>query len=105
MQQVRRLPGLDRSGDDFSGYLLHAGLVSARALLEARNIQARSPGLRLAGLILCGIAGAGFLLMMLVLNSFWTVSFLASAVLILTGLAFLAWSLIRNLPSVRAVTE
>lgn len=42
MQQVRHLPGLERPGDDFSGFLLKAGLVSARDLLEARNIQARS---------------------------------------------------------------
>ncbi|MEZ5716620.1 MAG: glycosyltransferase [Paracoccaceae bacterium] len=42
MHQVRHLPGLERPGDDFSRFLLKAGLVSARDLLEARNIQARS---------------------------------------------------------------
>ena len=42
MQQLRQLPGHDLPGDDFSRFLLDAGLVSASALLAARNIRARS---------------------------------------------------------------
>ena len=42
MQQARQLPERQRPGDDFGRFLLASGLVSASALLEARNIQARS---------------------------------------------------------------
>ena len=42
MQQARQRPGGQSPGHDFSRYLLGSGLVSASALQEARNIQARS---------------------------------------------------------------
>ncbi|MDQ2091674.1 glycosyltransferase [Marimonas arenosa] len=42
MHQVRHQPELECPSDDFSSFLLKADLVSARALLAARNIQVRS---------------------------------------------------------------
>ncbi|MCF3593448.1 glycosyltransferase [Rhodobacteraceae bacterium LMO-12] len=40
MQQARHLPDGRQTGDDFGRYLLGSGLITASALLEARNIQA-----------------------------------------------------------------
>lgn len=42
MQQARQLPGWQVPSDDFGRFLLDAELVSASALLDARNIQSQS---------------------------------------------------------------
>jgi hypothetical protein len=53
-------------------------------------------GLVTAGLILCGVAGAGFLLMITVLGGWWPFRLLGGAVLIVAGLAVLVWGMART---------
>ena len=52
-------------------------------------------GLRLAGLILCGVAAAGFVLMITVLGGWWPVRLLGPGLLILIGLGVIGWGLVR----------
>lgn len=52
-------------------------------------------GLTTAGLILCGVAGAGFTLMMMVLGGGWPIRLLGGGLLIFAGVAVLAWGMLR----------
>lgn len=61
--------------------------------------------LSIAGLILCGLAGAGFLMMITVLGVWWPVGLLGPAVPILVGLVVLAWGMARYLFVPRAALE
>jgi hypothetical protein len=56
---------------------------------------AHTRGLVTAGLILCSIAGAGLLLAITIVDAWWPVRLLGPALLILAGLAMVAWTLLR----------
>jgi hypothetical protein len=58
--------------------------------------RTHSPGTVKAGLILCAIAAAGFLLMMTILAGGWLFGLVWPGVLILAGLVLLAWGLGRG---------
>jgi hypothetical protein len=65
----------------------------------------RTSGLTLAGLILCGVAGAGLLLMLVILGGGWLLGVLGPGVLILAGLAVLAWGVLRSRLQPRSAME
>jgi hypothetical protein len=65
----------------------------------------RTSGLSLAGLILCGVAGAGLLLMLVILGGGWLLGVLGPGVLILAGVAVLAWGALRHRPQPRSAME
>lgn len=73
--------------------------------LLAVNIQARTSGLTIAGLILCALAGSGLILMMMVLSDWWVISLLGSAALVLGGLVVLGWGMTRRLLQPRSALE
>ena len=62
-------------------------------------------GLRIAGSILCGIAGAMFMLMLLVLGALWPIALFGPGLLILGGLAMLVWGMLRPLVLPRSALE
>ena len=62
-------------------------------------------GLRIAGFILCGIAGAMFMLMLLVLGAWWPIALLGPGLLILAGLAVVSWAMLRSLFLPRSALE
>jgi hypothetical protein len=74
------------------------------ALLVFGAVQ-HVPGCIKAGFILCAIAAAGFLLMITILGDWWPVRLFVPGLIILAGLALLAWGLVRRHPSVKAVME
>jgi len=74
------------------------------ALLLA-NIKARTAGLTIAGLILCGVAALGLALMMTVLSGWWLVSLLGSAALIMAGVLVLGWGPLRHVFLPRSALE
>ena len=63
------------------------------------------PGLKLAGLILCGIAGAFFMLMVTVLGGWWPMRLVGGGLLVLGGLAALGWAFLRPALGQRAALE
>jgi hypothetical protein len=65
------------------------------ALLLA-NIRARTSGLTIAGVILCGFAALSLALMMTVLSGWWVVSLLGATALVLTGALVLGWGTFRH---------
>jgi hypothetical protein len=69
------------------------------------NIRVRASGLAIAGYILCGIAALGLILVMTVLSQWWVVSLIGSGALIFCGVMVLGWSIIRNMPQVKASLE
>ncbi len=64
----------------------------ALLLIGART---RTPGLSTAGLILCGVAAGGLVLMTLVLGRGWLIRLFGGGILILAGLGVLAWGMLR----------
>jgi hypothetical protein len=62
-------------------------------------------GLKIAGFVLCGIAGAMFMLMLLVLGAWWPMALFGPGLLILSGLAMLAWGMLRSLLLPRSALE
>ena len=62
-------------------------------------------GLKIAGFILCGIAGAMFMLMLLVLGAWWPIALLGPGLLILGGLAVVVWGMLRPLLLPRSALE
>ena len=63
------------------------------ALLGVGAATTRS-GMTTAGLILCGIAAAGLMLMITILGGWWPVRLAGSGLMILGGLLLLAWGLL-----------
>jgi hypothetical protein len=53
------------------------------------------PGLTTAGSILCGVAGAGFMLMLTVLGAWLPIALVGPALLVVAGLAVLGWAFLR----------
>ncbi len=66
-----------------------------------RQIQ----GLRIAGLILCGIAGLGLVGMSALLRGYWFINMLGPAALILVGLGMMFWKPKSSAPPVDAEAE
>lgn len=62
-------------------------------------------GLKIAGFVLCGIAGAMFMLMLLILGAWWPMALFGPGLLILGGLAMLAWGMLRSLILPRSALE
>jgi hypothetical protein len=62
-------------------------------------------GLRIAGSILCGIAGAMFMLMILILGAWWPLALFGPGLLILGGLAVLVWGMLRPILLPRSALE
>jgi hypothetical protein len=60
------------------------------------GLRRSSSSLVMAGLILCGVAGVGFLLMITVLGGWWPFRLLGGALLVLAGLAVLVWGMARQ---------
>jgi hypothetical protein len=56
----------------------------------------QKPGLTKAGFILCAVAAGGFVLMITVLGGGWLIRSLGGGILIVAGLAVLAWGLLRS---------
>lgn len=79
-------------------------LAVGMALLGYGVVMHR-PGSVKAGLILCGVAGAGFLLMVAVLSGGWLLRLAVPGLFILVGLAVLAWGLLRGRPLLRPAAE
>lgn len=62
-------------------------------------------GLKIAGSILCGIAGAMFMLMLLVLGAWWPIALFGPGLLILGGGAVLVWGILRPMLLPRSALE
>jgi hypothetical protein len=73
--------------------------------LLAVNVKVESQALFAAGLLFCGLAGFGVLLMITVLGVWWPVWLLAPALLILAGMLFLGLGMARHLAVSRAALE
>lgn len=69
------------------------------------GLRRGSSGLTTAGLVLCGLAGAGFILMITVLGGWWPIRLLGGGVLILAGLAVLVWGMARHRLRPRSALE
>lgn len=65
--------------------------------LLAIGLRRAISGLTMAGLILCGVAGASALMMLTILGTWWPITLLGPVVLILGGLVVLGWGLVRPL--------
>ena len=79
--------------------------LSVGLALLAVNVKVRSDALSLAGLILCGLAGLGFMLMITVLGAWWPVGLLGPALLLLSGFGLLVWGMARHLLVPRSALE
>jgi hypothetical protein len=79
--------------------------LSVGLALLAVNIKVRSRGLSIAGLVLCGLAGLGFMLMITVLGAWWPVGLVGPVVLLLMGTVLLAWGMARYLLLPRSALE
>lgn len=71
-------------------------LAVGLALLMVGAVQGVT-GLRIAGLVLCGLAAAGIMLMLLVLAAWWPFGLLGPVSLLLIGVILLAWGVLRAL--------
>jgi hypothetical protein len=65
--------------------------LSVGLALLAIGVRKGTSGLVTAGLILCGVALAGFLLMITVLGGWWPLRLLGAVALILVGVGVLVW--------------
>jgi hypothetical protein len=70
--------------------------LSVGLALLAVNVKVRSTGLSIAGLVLCGVAGLGFMLMIAVLGAWWPVGLLGPTLLLLSGFGLLVWGMARH---------
>jgi hypothetical protein len=81
--------------------------LSIGLALLAANIKRRSAGLLAAGLVMCALAGLGFLesLVIVTLSAifpvWWLWRWVGPVTLILAGLALLVWGLVRRSPAPR----
>lgn len=73
--------------------------------LLAIGLLHRTSGLVVAGVILCGLAALGTVLMLTILGGWWPLSMLGPVVLVLAGAAVLGWAFVRSSPRVRAMVE
>lgn len=71
--------------------------LSVGLALLATGVSQRISGLKMAGLILCGVSAVCLLLMLTILGAWWPIALLMAALLILAGLAVLGWGLVRPL--------
>jgi hypothetical protein len=71
-------------------------LAVGLALLTVGAVQGIT-GLRIAGLVLGGLAAAGFMLMLVVLGAWWPFGLLGPVSLLVAGLAVLGWALLKAL--------
>ena len=69
--------------------------LSVGLALLAVNIKVRSPGLRTAGLILCGIAAFMTMLMLTVLGAWLPIALIGPGLLILAGAVAIFWGLLK----------
>jgi hypothetical protein len=69
-------------------------LVSVGLPLLFIGLRRDIRGLRIAGSIICGIAGAMFMLMLLVLGAWWPIALVGPGLLILGGLVMLVWGML-----------
>ncbi len=73
--------------------------------LLAVGARKGSSGVITAGLVLCGFAGAGFLLMVAIFSGGWLFRLVGPGLIILAGLAMLAWGLLRGRLLIRSAAE
>jgi len=64
--------------------------------LLAVGALSRQQGVITAGLIVCGVAAAGFLLMITILGDWWPLRLMTSVLIILAGVALLGWGTVRR---------
>lgn len=79
--------------------------LSVGLALLAVNVKARSTALSIAGLVLCGVAGLGFMLTITVLGAWWPAGLLGPAVVLLSGSVLLAWGMARYFLVPRSALE
>ncbi|MBN1660482.1 MAG: hypothetical protein JXA93_18935 [Anaerolineae bacterium] len=65
----------------------------------------RKSGIITAGLIVCGVAAVGFLLMISILGDWWPLRLVGPLFIILAGAALLAWNTLRGRLLPRSATE
>jgi hypothetical protein len=71
--------------------------LSVGLALLAAGVSQRVSGLKMAGLILCGMAAVCLMLMLTILGAWLPVTLLMAVLLILAGLAVVGWGLVRPL--------
>jgi len=69
------------------------------------GVRRQSQGLKTAGLILFGVAGAGLMLMFTVLGGGWPMLVLGPVLLILSGFVVIAWGFLRSVLLPRSALE
>jgi len=79
--------------------------LSVGVALVAVGVLSRNSGIVTAGLIVSGIAIAGFLLMVSVLGDWWPLRLVGPLFIILAGAALLGWSALRGKILPRSVLE
>jgi hypothetical protein len=79
--------------------------VSVGLPLLVIGIRRDIAGLRTAGLILCGLAGALFMLMLIVLGAWLPLGLMGPGLLILVGLLAVGWGLLRSMLVPRSALE
>jgi hypothetical protein len=79
-------------------------LAVGLALLTVGAVQGIT-GLRLAGLVLCGLAATAFMLMLVVLGAWWPFGLVGPVSLLLIGLVVLGWGVLKALLVPRRLLE
>jgi hypothetical protein len=85
--------------------------LSVGLALLAVNLKRRSAGLTVAGVVMCALAGVGFLESLAILSlsqlfsAWWLWNWMAPLTLILLGFALLIWGVTRRGPSPRLAVE
>jgi hypothetical protein len=69
--------------------------LSVGLALLVVNIKFQSPGLRTAGLVLCGIAASMTMMMLTILGAWLPIALIGPGLLILAGLVVIVWGLVR----------
>ncbi len=69
--------------------------LSVGLALLAVNLKVQSPGLRTAGLILCGIAASMTMMMLAILGAWLPIALVGPGLLILAGAGVIVWGLLR----------
>jgi hypothetical protein len=70
--------------------------LSVGLALLVVNIKVQSPGLRTAGLVLCGFAASMTMMMLTILGAWLPIALLGPGMLILAGVGVIVWGLLRT---------
>ncbi len=79
--------------------------LSVGLALLALGVLKRMPGLTIAGVVLCAVAGLLLVMMTAILAGGWLLALVGPGFLILLGLAVLAWGILRRRPLPRSALE